>query len=168
MITPQDFNHRLRSQNRAQNKLYHMKVLLERFYLNGHTFDHINGLKSQSHPFLLNTQKYKEVFLSSSIPTFYFSNHASEFHSQVDTQDLLCRVDHQDVILGDYFFFFLTVASYGINQIRSFNHNLHDELQAHFCLLPLKFQNVQNFLHIEDEFKTISHSTEAFILQKRY
>ena len=64
-------------------------------------------------------------------------------------------------VLGDFFFF------KGLNQISSCNHSIHDELQAQFCLLPLRFQNVQNFLHIEDELKTISHSIEALILQKR-
>ena len=63
-------------------------------------------------------------------------------------------------VLGDYLF-------KGVNQIRSCNHSIHDELQAQFCLLPLRFQNVQNFIHIEDELKTISNSIEAFILQKR-
>ena len=33
MVTPQDFIHRLKS----QNKWYHAKVLLKRFHLNGHT-----------------------------------------------------------------------------------------------------------------------------------
>ena len=39
MVTPQDFIHRLKSQNHLvqHNKQYHRKVLLSNFHLNGHT-----------------------------------------------------------------------------------------------------------------------------------
>ena len=37
MVTPWDFIHTLKSENYIKNKLYHVKVLLKRFHLNGHT-----------------------------------------------------------------------------------------------------------------------------------
>ena len=37
MVTPQDFIHRLKSQKNILYKQYHVKVLLKRFHLNGHT-----------------------------------------------------------------------------------------------------------------------------------
>ena len=37
MVTPQDFFHKLKSQNYILNKYYNAKVLLKRFHLNGHT-----------------------------------------------------------------------------------------------------------------------------------
>ena len=53
MVTPQDFIHRLKSQNYILNKQYHVKVLLKRFYLNGHSIvtlqDFAHRLKRQNH-----------------------------------------------------------------------------------------------------------------------
>ena len=53
MVTPQDFIHRLKSQNYILNKQYHVKVLLKRFYLNSHSIvtlqDFAHRLKRQNH-----------------------------------------------------------------------------------------------------------------------
>ena len=53
MVTPQDFIHRLKSQNYILNKQYHVKVLLKRFYLNNHSIvtlqDFAHRLKRQNH-----------------------------------------------------------------------------------------------------------------------
>ena len=52
MVTPQDFIHRLKSQNYILNKQYHVKVLLKRFHLNGHSIvtlqDFAHRLKRQN------------------------------------------------------------------------------------------------------------------------
>ena len=74
MVTPQDFIHRLKSQNYILNKQYHVKVLLKRFHLNGHIMDFIHRLKSQN--YVLNKQYYVKVLLK----RFHLNGNTKGFH----------------------------------------------------------------------------------------
>ena len=67
MVTPQDFIHRLKSQNYVQNIEHHVKVLLKRFRLNGHSI----GFRPQ-------TQKFKQYHVK--VLRFHLSGHTARFH----------------------------------------------------------------------------------------
>ena len=69
MVTPQDFIHRLKSQNYVQNIEHHVKVLLKRFRLNGHTTD-----------FQPQTQKFKQYHVNVLRKRFHMSGHTAKFH----------------------------------------------------------------------------------------
>ena len=101
MVTPQDFIHRLKSQNYVQNIEHHVKVLLKRFRLNGYTIafrpqtqklephtkqiqHHVKVLLKRFHlnghsiGFRPQTQKFKQYHVK--VLRFHLSGHTARFH----------------------------------------------------------------------------------------
>ena len=82
MVTPQDFIHRLTSQNYILNKQYHVKVLLKKFHLNGN----IIGFhpQTQSQNYILNKQYFVKVILK----RIHLNGNTIGFHSQIQKLEL--------------------------------------------------------------------------------
>ena len=113
MVTPQDFIHRLKSQNYILNKQYHVKVLLKRFYLNSHSIvtlqDFAHRLKRQNHQcqkggkLLLRDHDAKGTFgisFTSSLMLYFFQRVGGLLYRLVFPQQSVTKPDLEQVLAG--------------------------------------------------------------------
>ena len=113
MVTPQDFIHRLESQNYILNKQYHVKVLLKRFHLNGHSIvtlqDFAHRLKRQNHQcqkggkLLLRDHDAKGTFgisFTSSLMLYFFQRGGGLLYRLVFPQQSVTKPDLEQVLAG--------------------------------------------------------------------
>ena len=113
MATPQDFIHRLKSQNYILNKQYHVKVLLKRFHLNGHSIvtpqDFAHRLKRQNHQcqkggkLLLRDHDAKGTFgisFTSSLMLYFFQRGGGLLYRLVFPQQSVTKPDLEQVLAG--------------------------------------------------------------------
>ena len=88
MVTPRDFTHRLKSQNNILKKQYHIKVLLNKFYLNRHITDKTIKLKPYNNCFVrkefwnfIGLELYRSILSRPTTTDFHIST--SKIHTEV-------------------------------------------------------------------------------------